>query len=110
MLADKLKLSTQKVHFAPIKSNNDANVLLFLSFCILERSLIFSNSLIVSCVSTSNSLILAIKSSSDSILNGCMLVNENTSSMLPLNAYSPGFLTKSTLVKSWAFKFSKIDF
>ena len=70
MLADKLKLSTQKVHSSPIKSNNDANALLFLSFCIFERSLMFSNSLIVSCVSTSNSLILAIKSSSDSILNG----------------------------------------
>ena len=38
-----------------------------------------------------------------------MLVNENTSSILPLNAYSPGFLTKSTLVNSWAFKLSKID-
>ena len=39
-----------------------------------------------------------------------MLVNENTSSILPLNAYSPGFFTKSTLVKPWAFKLSKIDF
>ena len=104
MLADKLIFSNQSNQSLFNKLNKETKGVFCSCFSMLARIFISFFSSIVSWDSILKSLIFIIVLSLNSRRMGCLLVNEKTSTTLPLSEYWPGSLTKSTFLKFWSFK------